>query len=302
MTLRISARVALRALLLCLGLAGATLLVVACAPLALINSLVPADTYTLTRDQAYGEHPRQRLDVYVPARPAPAGAGLAPVIVFFYGGAWTSGSRADYRFVGEAFASRGFVAVIADYRLYPEVKFPLFLEDSADAVAWAARHAARFGGDPGRIYIAGHSAGAYNAAMLVYAPQYLARAGIDAAAIRGMIGLAGPYDFLPATGATTRAIFGHPDTPPETQPIHFVGRAPGMRLAPALLLTAPQDTTVNPANSARMAVRLRGAGAGATEVSYPSLDHQRIVGALAAPLRNLAPVLDDIARFVDTQP
>lgn len=302
MTLRVPARVALRALLLCLGLAGATLLVVACTPLALINGLVPADTYAATRDLAYGENPRQRLDVYVPARPAPAGARAAPVIVFFYGGGWTSGARTDYLFAGEAFASRGFVAVVADYRLYPEVKFPQFLQDSAAAVAWATRNAAKFGGDPDRIFLAGHSAGAYNAAMLAYAPDYLARAGVEANAIRGLIGLAGPYDFLPVTASSTRAIFGFPDTPPETQPIHFVGRAPGMRLAPALLLTAPQDSTVSPGNSARLAARLRAAGGVATELSYPSLDHRRIVGALAAPLRDLAPVLDEIARFIEGQP
>jgi acetyl esterase/lipase len=302
MTLRISARVALRALLLCVGLAGTTLLVVACAPLAVINGLVPADTYAATRDLAYGNHPRQRLDVYVPARTAPTGARAAPVIVFFYGGGWTSGERGDYLFVGEALASRGFVAVVADYRLYPEVKFPQFLHDSAAAVAWAALNAAKFGGDPGRIYLAGHSAGAYNAAMLTYAPDYLAQVGVEPKAIRGLIGLAGPYDFLPVTASSTRAIFGYPDTPPETQPIHFVGRTPGIRLAPALLLTAPDDTTVRPGNSVRLAARLRESGATATEISYPALGHRRIVGALAAPLRDLGPVLDDIARFVEVHP
>ena len=302
MTLRIPAGRVSRTMILIAALAGVSLLAVACAPLALINSMVPDDTYTVTRDVADGEEPRQRLDVYAPARPAPAGARLVPMIVFFYGGGWTTGARADYLFAGEAFASRGFVAVVADYRLYPEVRFPQFLHDSAAAVAWSARNAARFGGDPKRIFLAGHSAGAYNAAMLTYATPYLAQAGVDASAISGLIGLAGPYDFLPVTARSTRAIFGYPDTPPETQPIHFVGRTPGTRLAPALLLTAPEDAIVRPGNSARLAARLRTAGGTATEISYPALDHRRIVGALAAPLRDLGPVLDDIARFIEAQP
>ena len=301
-----SSRIRARGLIRVAALAGATVLAlfafVACAPLALINRLVPGDTHTVERDIAYGSHPRQRLDVYRPTQVAPQAARGAPVVVFFYGGAWTGGDRADYLFVGEAFASRGVVTVVADYRLYPEVKFPDFVDDCARAVAWAARNAARFGGDPQRIYLAGHSAGAYNAAMLTYAPDYLAQAGVDRAAIRGLIGLAGPYDFRPLTGPTTRLIFGYPDTPDETQPIHFVGRTPAAGLPPALLLTASEDSTVNPANSARMAARLRAAGGSAEEIAYPALDHGRIVGALAAPLRRLAPVLEDIARFIDAHP
>ncbi len=293
-----------RTLLLCGLLVGAALVAAACAPLTVVNLLVPGDTHRATRDLAYGDLARQRLDVYEPARapsgPAP-GRG-APIVVFFYGGAWNSGERADYLFAAEAFASRGMVTVVPDYRLYPEVRYPDFLLDCSKAVAWVARNAARFGGDPQRIYLAGHSAGAYNAAMLTYAPQYLAQQGVEAGAIRGFIGLAGPYDFLPLTGATTRAVFGFPDTAISTQPIHYIGAADGRRLAPALLLTAPDDTTVKPGNSARFAQALRAAGASASEISYPGLDHQRLVGALAAPLRRLAPLQDDIAAFIKANP
>ncbi|MBL8382503.1 MAG: alpha/beta hydrolase [Burkholderiales bacterium] len=281
---------------------GAVLAAAACSPLAVINRLVPDDTHTVTRELAYGEHPRQRLDLYAPLAAGAAAARGVPVVVFFYGGAWTAGARADYRFAGEAFASRGYLAVVADYRLHPEVRFPEFLHDAAAAVAWAARNAARYGGDPARLYLAGHSAGAYNAAMLAYAPRYLADAGVNPDAIRGFIGLAGPYDFLPLTGATTRAVFGYPDTAPTTQPIHFIGREPQRRLPPALLVTATTDGTVSPGNSARLAARLRAAGAPAVLRSYDNLDHARVVGALAAPLRGMAPVLDDIAAFIAAQP
>ena len=303
MTLRWPASRSLQALL-AFGLAMAALLAVgACAPLKLLNNLVPGDTYRAERDVAYGDLARQRLDVYVPANPpaSPSNAATGtPVVVFFYGGGWTSGARGDYLFVGEAFASRGYITVIADYRLHPEVRYPDFLDDCARAVAWAVRNAARLGGDPRRIYLAGHSAGAYNAAMLAYAPEYLERAGVAHDSVRAFIGMAGPYDFRPLTRDATRTLFGYPDTPDATQPIHRIQRD-GRRLPPALLLTATNDSVVNPGNSARLAGALRAAGGSAREINYPSLDHQRLVGALAAPLRGFAPVLDDSANFLGAQ-
>ena len=283
------------------GFALAILLTVgACAPLTLLNSLVPGDTFRAERDIAYGDLERQRLDVYVPASlpAAQANPGTgAPIVVFFYGGGWTTGARADYLFAGEAFASRGYITAVPDYRLHPEVRYADFLDDCARAVAWVTRNAARLGGDPRRIYLAGHSAGAYNAAMLAYAPEYLARAGVATENVRGFVGLAGPYDFRPLTGVATRALFGYPDTPDATQPIHQV-RRDGRRLPPALLLTASEDSVVNPGNSARLATALRAAGGSAREIAYPGLGHTRLVGSLAVPLRGFAPVLEDIAGFL----
>ena len=271
----------------------------ACSPLPVINALVPSGTYKVQRDIAYGEGPRNLLDIYMPA----AKPEKAPVIVFFYGGNWNSGSRADYLFAGEAFASQGFVTVIADYRLYPEVKFPDFLYDSAQAFAWARKNIASYGGDPQRMYLAGHSAGAYNAAMLAYNPDYLKGVGVELSAVKGFIGLAGPYDFLPLTGNLTKEIFGFPDISPATQPISFVPPKPGSRLVPALLLTAPEDRIVNPGNSLRMAAKLRAAGGSVKELSYPELDHARMVGALAAPLRKrYGPALQDIGDWVRQTP
>lgn len=276
-----------RTLLAVLAALAAT---VACSPVKLVNELVPTDTYRSERDIAYGAHERQRLDVYAPVR----AAGPAPVVVFFYGGSWRTGSRGDYLFVGEALASRGFVAVLADYRLYPEVRFPDFVADSALAVRWARDNATRFGGDPERIVLMGHSAGAYNAAMLAFDASYLCDSGLDRSAIKGFIGLAGPYDFLPVTSRLMREVFGYPDTSPATQPINFVaGGGP-----PVLLIVATRDGVVDPGNSARLAQRIRAVGGSVREVSYEQLDHRTVVGALAAPLRGLAPVLDDVAEFV----
>ncbi|HEX4327730.1 MAG TPA: alpha/beta hydrolase [Burkholderiales bacterium] len=280
-------------------LAVTAFLLAACSPLPLLNSLVPAKTYQVTHDIAYGTGPRQQLDVYVPAGLAPD--AKAPVVVFFYGGNWDAGRRSDYLFAGEAFASQGMVTVVADYRLYPQVRYPAFIEDSAAAFAWTRNNAARFGGDPQQIYVAGHSAGAYNAAMLAFDPEYLKAAGVDPRAVKGFIGLAGPYDFLPLHSAELRTIFGGPDTSPLTQPITYVGH--GNPTPRSLLLTGAKDKTVDPGNSARLAQSLRAAGGEVEQIVYPDLSHSGILGALAAPLRShYGPVLQDITAFIRQDP
>ena len=265
-------------------------LLAACSPLTLLNGAVPDDASRVTPGLAYGPLPRQRLDVY-----RPPGAGRAPVVVFFYGGSWRDGQRADYRFVGDALAARGMVAVIADYRLYPEAGYPAFLRDAAMAVAWTQRHIDAHGGDPARVFVAGHSAGGYIAAMLALDGRWLGGAGSSPATLAGWIGLAGPYDFLPIVARDVRPVFGYPHTPPDSQPIHHVSaQAP-----PGLLLPGTADATVDPRrNSASLAHALREAGACARLVQYPGLGHKLLVGALSRPLRWRAPVLDDVGAFV----
>ena len=197
----------------------ATLPAAACGP-KLLNALVPEDGYRVERDLAYGDDPRQRLDVYVPD----GLAGPAPVALFFYGGRWQAGDKDQFQFVGQALASRGFVTVIPDYRRHPEVGFPRFVEDGAAAIAWVRDHGAELGGDPEAIHLLGHSAGAHIAALLALDHDYLAAAGVAPDAIRSFVGLAGPYDFLPLDDPTLELIFAVEDLA-ATQPITFAGHA-----------------------------------------------------------------------------
>ena len=273
-----------------LALAGASL-TAACSPLSLFATLSPKDPAAVrARGETYGPDPRQRLDVYTPRR-RPEGS---PVAVFFYGGSWDSGRRQDYNWVGRAMAAKGFVTVVPDYRLFPQVRFPGFLQDGALAVAWAAAHAAAYGGDGRRIVLTGHSAGAYNAVMLGLDTSYLRAAGADPGAVRALAGLSGPYDFLPLDGPITRRIFGKAPDLAATQPVNFV--RPGS--PPAFLATGDADTVVYPRNTTRLARRLREAGVAVEERHYPGVDHVRMVLALSRPLRGQAPVLDEMSAFL----
>jgi acetyl esterase/lipase len=277
------------------GLALIVLLgaVVACSPLNAINALTPSSAYDKAADLAYGADPRNTLDVYAPTRQN--GSALAPVVVFFYGGNWNAGSKADYEFIGEALASRGIVAVVADYRLYPQVRYPEFLQDSAGAVAWAAREIKKYGGNPERLYVMGHSAGAYNAAMVALDERLLSAYGLTPAALRGWIGLAGPYDFLPIENENTKPVFFHPNTPPQSQPINQVTRS----APPALLVASNSDDLVNPVrNTGALAKRLREEGVQVTEIYFDSTSHTTLIAAMSRPLRRLAPVLDAVDDFV----
>ena len=265
----------------------------ACSPLTAINALARTDTYRLEDGIAYGPLPRQRLDVYTPSASAPV-AGW-PVVVFFYGGSWNTGERADYKFVAEALAERGVLTIVADYRLYPEVRYPDFLNDSAAALAWGLENAKRLGGDPQRVFVMGHSAGGYNAAMLALDPRWLAQTGHSAKELAAWIGLAGPYEFLPLAPGPARPVFFHPDYPPGTQPIEAV-TGDSLR---AFLAAPTKDGVVSPERSTRaMAEKLRAAGVPVELKMYDGINHALLAGAFARPLRGMAPVLDDVSEFI----
>lgn len=272
----------------------AALALAACSPLSTINALTPSSTYSKAADVPYGAHPRLKLDVYTPA----GNKSPAPVVVFFYGGSWNSGERFDYKFAAEALASRGMVVILPDYRLYPEVRYPDFLVDSAQAVAWAAKEASRYGGDPERLFVMGHSAGAYNAAMVALDRRWLAQFGMGPEILQGWIGLAGPYNFLPIQNPDVKPVFFHPNTPPESQPVNQVTR----NAPPALLIAPRSDDMVNPArNTGRLAQVLRESDVPVAEIYFDRVNHVTLVGSLSRPLRYFAPALDEITRFVETE-
>jgi acetyl esterase/lipase len=271
-----------------LGLAAATLS--ACSPAQLLNATVPTAGVTITRDVAYGADPRQKLDIYQPATPMPG----RPGIVFFYGGSWNSGSKSTYPFVAATLARKGVLVFVPDYRLYPAVTFPAFLADCARATVWAQSHAAAYGGRPDDLFLMGHSAGAYNAAMLALDPTFLRAAGGDRATLRGMIGLAGPYDFLPMVDPEVIAVFNGGKIDPATQPISYVdGHAP-----PLLLLAGADDRTVYPKNTVNLARAVAQHGGTVDWHVYPGVGHIGLVISIAPLFQSKDTALADTLAFI----
>jgi len=270
----------------------------ACAPLRALNAVADAGGgYVVQRSVPYGPLERQKLDIYTPSSPPVAGGW--PVVVFFYGGSWNSGDRADYRFVGAALAAHGVLTLVADYRLYPAVRYPDFLHDSAQALAYGLKEASRLGANPKRVFVMGHSAGAYNAAMLALDPRWLAATGHAPHELAGLIGLAGPYDFFPTANVEAQPVFFHPNYPANAQPIDY-SAAEGPR---AFLAAPVHDALVSPTRSTRgLAERLQAAGDRVTLKMYERASHQTLIAAMAWPLRWIAPVHADVLAFVESAP
>jgi acetyl esterase/lipase len=260
--------------------------------LDLINSVTPGDSGVERKAEGivFDQQSGGKLDIWGPL----AGGVKRPVLVFFYGGGWHKGERAHYGFTGKAFAAKGFIVVIPDYRKVPKARFPVFNEDGAMAVRWVQDNIEKFGGDPNRVTLAGHSAGAYIAMMLTLDPHYLRDAGVVPGFVRATVGMSGPYDFLPLETSNTINAFSNWRKPLETQPIQFVrADAP-----PIMVMTGTKDTTVKPRNAILMNKELGRLGAYAAIKTYEGLNHEDVIMAISKTFRYKAPVLDDASLFL----
>jgi acetyl esterase/lipase len=266
----------------------AAALVAGCRPVTVVNVLSPSTHYERLADNAYGSAPRQVVDVYRPVDEA----ADAPVVVFFYGKGWREAAKADFEFVAAALTRAGIVVLIPDYRAYPDVVFPAFVEDGAGAVAWAAENIAGVATGERRLFLMGHSAGAQIAALLAFDESYL---GAAAPPLAGFIGLSGPYDFLPLEPGYMEKVFPE-DTRPLSQPIEFVSaRAPR-----TLLIHGTSDRRVLPEHSERLANRLEAEGVPVTLKFYDGTGHIRVVAALAPPLQFIADTMADAIAFIES--
>ncbi|HER34571.1 MAG: alpha/beta hydrolase [Halothiobacillaceae bacterium] len=243
----------------------------ACSGAKMLEAFAPSDSVIVERDVVFDREHDLALDVY-----RPRGADDAPLVVFFWGGSWQTGDRSTYGFLGRTLASRGLVVMIPDYRTYPAVRYPAFLHDSARAVAWAREHARDYGADPSRLSLLGHSAGAYNAAMLVADGRYLEAAGGSRRWISAWAGLAGPYDFLPLKDAALKRIFEPAEPLSSSQPINWVDR----EVPPTLLVVSADDPVVDPRNTERMAARLKALGRPVELLRVDNLRHAWLVVSL----------------------
>ena len=269
------------------------LLAAACSPLSLLNTLGPRDggVRRVARDIPYGDDPRQQMDLYAPTAPGPY-----PTLVFFYGGGWDSGSRSQYGWAAHALAARGFVVALPDYRIVPQVVFPAFIEDAAAATAKAAEVVGQYGGDPARLGVLGHSAGAHLAMMIALDRRYMAAVGRPDL-IKAAAGLAGPYDFLPFDVAASQNAFGRAPDPTLTQPVTFVRRdAP-----PIWLGHGTADTVVHDEDTVILDQRMRAVGGRSEAKLYPGLDHADLIATFSPLFRKKATVLADVTDFFHRQ-
>jgi acetyl esterase/lipase len=277
------------------ALAAALLSLASCSPpdlLSGLNRFVPGDggAHRVAEGVTFAPDRGLKLDVWAPR----ATDHKLPVVIFLYGGGWVAGSRGGYSFAGSGYAGQGFVTVVPDYRLVPTVRFPAFVDDGALAVKWTRDNIARYGGDPDRIALAGHSAGSYNAAMLALDPHFLRDAGVPAGTIKAAALLSGPYDFYPFTEMRGRDALGNWPRPAETQPINFVTRT----APPMLLATGSADDIVKPRNSEALAAKLRANGVPVELKIYPGKSHVDLAKSLSRPFRGTTPALADSAAFL----
>ncbi|MGV3492016.1 MAG: alpha/beta hydrolase [Devosia sp.] len=257
------------------------------SPVGLLNFITPKSRQSrrLAAGLGYGAAERQKLDLYAPR----TGSGPWPVVVFFYGGAWSEGDRRDYAFAGRWLAAQGYLVAVPDYRVLPEVEYPTFLDDCAAAVHWVLANAAAHGGDPDRVAIFGHSAGAYNAVMIALDARYRLRHRLAA-----VVGLSGPYDFYPFNEPIGIRTFASVPEPLGTQPVNLVtADAP-----PMLLASGDADTLVGPANTRALSQKLRDVGVEVVERHYPRFQHPGTLLELGTPLGRRSDLADVIRRFL----
>ncbi len=273
------------------GAVAAACSISACSPFGVINSLAHSDDVIVSAGISYGSHEKQRLDIYRPVWME----GPLPTVLFFYGGSWKRGSREKYAFVGHTLARQGFVVVVSDYRLYPEVLFPAFVHDGALAIAWITENIVKYGGINKNIHLMGHSAGAHIAALLVLDDEYLGKFNLADDTLGRWVGLSGPYAFYPSKVHSVKDVFaGASDN--RARPIARVG----LGAPDALLIHGGQDTAVSPENSVALAERMNEIGNRAFALTYEGIGHGMTVASLTFPFTGLASTLKDAVFFLKT--
>jgi len=265
--------------------------------LFLVNTMARFGSYTVHSNIAYGAHNAQQLDIYVPEVLANLPHSALTTVVFFYGGCWgacSDLSKKDYRFIAEAFTANNIIAIIVDYRKFPAVLFKDIMSDAQQSIEWVSENIARYGGNNQRIFLMGHSAGAHIASMLHFDQQYLKPITDINVNIKGFIGLAGPYDFLPFTESYQAALFAPPESYSQSQTIMFVDG----NESPTLLLYGNKDTRVKRRNILSLTNAILAKNGRVETHYYDNIDHPGIIGALSIPLRSSQPIMKHIVDFI----
>ena len=273
----------------------------ACSALDVVNSVSKIYPVDIKADLPFDENPSLKYDLYLPNSPRHT-LSETPVVVFFFGGSWNRGNKSEYEFVGRRLASMGYIAAVPNYRLYPEVRYPEFLEDGAKSIKAvqdelgkpAYKHLR-----PSKQYVLmGHSAGAYNAAMLALDQRWISAQGLShPESVKAFIGLAGAYNIYPINDEEVRPVFHHPNYPPQSQPIDFSANG----TVPSLLLAPETDTLVSiEKNTVALVNSLRSSGARSELVSVKGTDHITLIGTMSPLLFLKGSTAGPISKFIDS--
>ncbi|WP_306481573.1 alpha/beta hydrolase [Limnobacter sp.] len=253
-----------------------------CSALEVVNSVSKIYVAEVKQNIEFGANPKLKYDLYLPNHPNEEFSNT-PVIVFFYGGSWNRGDKSEYEFVGRRLASMGYITAVPNYRLYPEVQYPDFLVDGAQSIAHLKKELQKpeyKNLNPAQQYVLmGHSAGAYNAAMLALDPRWLSAAGLEhRTSVNGLIGLAGAYNIYPIKDTDVQPVFNHPNYPPRSQPIDYADKSN----VPTLLLAPQTDTLVSiERNTHALQRALASAGNQSKVESIEGTDHVTLIGTLS---------------------
>ena len=243
-------------------------------------------------DLPYGKHERQKLDVVWSDDNKEA-----PVVIFFHGGSWRWGVKDFYREIGEEFARNGVTFVLANYRLYPEVRFPAFVEDAAQVVKWTRAHVARYSADPEKIFLMGHSSGAHIVSHLALDEKYLKAVGGDFSWIKGVVGLSCPYTFQPSTEWMYEDIFFPLANSPKVIPISLVdGDEP-----PFLVLHGRHDYLVDVKQAEAFVKRIKAKGGEVTHKIFNFHGHFSMIRRLTSWYVGPKGILHEVLDFVQTK-
>jgi len=260
-------------------------LLTACSPANLLNLVTPSGSFSKASDISYGTLERHTLDIYAPDKPR---AG-APIVMFTHGGSWTDGSKNLYKFFAEGLTSEGFEVVVPNYRLYPEVKYPGFIEDTALAASFTAM---RYPDRP--LVLIGHSAGAYNTLMTILDERYFRELGVDMCrTISGVVSMSAPTGIIPLAEEPYITIF--PDRFTKTDaPLNIVKSA----TPPILFLHGGDDNTVYPRNSSELADKIVARGGQAEVKLYPKLNHTDVVKVMSRHFDGGSELKSDLVDFL----
>ena len=238
---------------------------------------------------------KNNLDIYIPDNATDK--NKVPVVIFFYGGCWGACQntlKEDYEFLADALTEKGYLVVIPDYQHYPKVNFQTIIDDAAHATQWVKDNISSYKGDDHNIFLMGHSAGAHLAIMLSVKQEYLNPATYTS--IKGGIGLAGPYDFIPYTEPYLPGVFGPESEAAYSQPVNFIqGDEP-----PLLLMYGEKDNTVKPKNIINLTRKIKEKKGRVKAVYYKNLGHIEILTGFTRPLRKQN-LVDDVDTFIINQ-